>query len=61
MHTQEELKNAVYFWKEGNKSLGWLSQWYYCPFKDDKDDKIVYQSAEQYDASTTYREEPGNG
>jgi hypothetical protein len=37
----------VYFWRESNPEVGYLSQWYHCPFLDDKDEKIKYKTAEQ--------------
>ncbi|KAK5663678.1 hypothetical protein OQA88_4109 [Cercophora sp. LCS_1] len=36
----------VYFWREIDPNLGWLSQWYECDFTDDKG--VVYRSAEHY-------------
>ncbi|KAL7914173.1 hypothetical protein GGI35DRAFT_439629 [Trichoderma velutinum] len=38
----------LYFWRETDPKTGWLSQWYYCPFKDDKNPAIVYETAEHY-------------
>ncbi|RBR20659.1 uncharacterized protein FIESC28_05176 [Fusarium coffeatum] len=38
----------VYFWKESDPEVGYLSQWYYCPFRDDGDEKITYKTAEHY-------------
>ncbi|KAL7936374.1 DUF1768 domain-containing protein [Trichoderma chlorosporum] len=38
----------VYFWRETDPRTGWLSQWYYCPFKDDKNPPNVYETAEHY-------------
>ncbi|CZS78397.1 unnamed protein product [Fusarium graminearum] len=38
----------VYFWKESDPEAGYLSQWYYCPFRDDKDERIRYKTAEHY-------------
>ncbi|KAL6921623.1 hypothetical protein ACHAPO_010995 [Fusarium lateritium] len=38
----------VYFWKESDPEVGYLSQWYYCPFRDDKDERIMYKTAEHY-------------
>lgn len=40
-------ENGVYFWRESDPELGYLSQWYYCPFRDDKDPEIIYPTAEQ--------------
>ncbi|KJK83781.1 hypothetical protein H634G_01014 [Metarhizium anisopliae BRIP 53293] len=40
--------NPVYFWRDADTETGWLSQWYYCPFTDDKNPKIVYETAEHY-------------
>jgi hypothetical protein len=37
----------VYFWREYDPEVGYLSQWYYCPFRDDKDERIMYKTAEQ--------------
>lgn len=37
----------VYFWRETDPATGYLSQWYYCPFKDDQDEKKTYKTAEQ--------------
>lgn len=39
---------AVYFWRESDPELGWLSQWYDCPFHDDENPERIYQTAEQY-------------
>lgn len=44
----ETANEPVYFWQETHSELGYLSQWYYCPFRDDKDPSIVYKTAEQY-------------
>lgn len=38
----------IYFWRETDPQNGYLSQWYYCPFRDDKDPNIIYETAEQY-------------
>ena len=38
---------TVYFWRETDKTTGWLSQWYYCPFRDDEDPNRTYSTAEQ--------------
>ncbi|KAL2757731.1 hypothetical protein ACRALDRAFT_1068247 [Sodiomyces alcalophilus JCM 7366] len=38
----------VYFWRETDPTTGWLSQWYYCPFRDDEDPNKVYFTAEHY-------------
>lgn len=38
----------IYFWRESHPELGYLSQWYYCPFKDDKDPSKTYKTAEHY-------------
>ncbi|PON27631.1 hypothetical protein TGAM01_v203398 [Trichoderma gamsii] len=38
----------IYFWRESDSHTGWLSQWYYFPFKDDKDPEVVYDTAEHY-------------
>ncbi|EWY91299.1 hypothetical protein FOYG_08451 [Fusarium oxysporum NRRL 32931] len=38
----------VYFWRETDPATGYLSQWYYCPFKDDQDEKKTYKTAEHY-------------
>lgn len=37
----------VYFWRESHPELGYLSQWYYCPFKDPEDPTKTYKTAEQ--------------
>jgi predicted NAD-dependent protein-ADP-ribosyltransferase YbiA (DUF1768 family) len=37
----------VYFWRETDPEVGYLSQWYYCPFRDDQDEKKTYKTAEQ--------------
>ncbi|PQK13331.1 hypothetical protein BB8028_0004g02620 [Beauveria bassiana] len=39
---------AVYFWRESDPELGWLSQWYDCPFHDDENPERIYQTAEHY-------------
>ncbi|EFY85668.1 hypothetical protein MAC_08315 [Metarhizium acridum CQMa 102] len=39
--------NPVYFWRDADTETGWLSQWYYCPFTDDKNPEIVYDTAKQ--------------
>ncbi|EJP62853.1 N-glycosidase [Beauveria bassiana] len=39
---------AVYFWRESDPELGWLSQWYDCPFRDDENPERIYQTAEHY-------------
>ncbi|TFB02741.1 N-glycosidase R617 [Trichoderma ghanense] len=38
----------IYFWRETDPQNGYLSQWYYCPFRDDKDPNIIYETAEHY-------------
>ncbi|KAF4453953.1 hypothetical protein F53441_3478 [Fusarium austroafricanum] len=38
----------VYFWRESDPETGYLSQWYYCPFRDDEDEKKTYKTAEHY-------------
>ncbi|KND87557.1 Uncharacterized protein TOPH_07832 [Tolypocladium ophioglossoides CBS 100239] len=38
----------LYFWRETDPATGWLSQWYYCPFRDDEDPSRVYDTAEHY-------------
>lgn len=38
---------GVYFWRESDPELGWLSQWYYCPFRDDDEPERIYPTAEQ--------------
>lgn len=47
--TKTSLKTdkAVYFWRETDPDFGFLSQWYYCPFRDPEDPSIVYPTAEQ--------------
>ncbi|OAA40526.1 protein T24A6.7 [Beauveria brongniartii RCEF 3172] len=39
---------VAYFWRESDPELGWLSQWYDCPFRDDENPERIYQTAEQY-------------
>ncbi|ATY65860.1 protein T24A6.7 [Cordyceps militaris] len=39
---------GVYFWRESDPELGWLSQWYYCPFRDDENPERIYPTAEHY-------------
>ncbi|KAK8147223.1 hypothetical protein G3M48_001978 [Beauveria asiatica] len=39
---------SVYFWRESDPELGWLSQWYDCPFRDDENPERIYQTAEHY-------------
>ncbi|KAL2683115.1 hypothetical protein Neosp_007580 [[Neocosmospora] mangrovei] len=39
--------NPLYFWRETDPVSGYLSQWYYCPFRDDGDEKKTYKTAEQ--------------
>lgn len=43
----ESGEGPVYFWRETDPMVGYLSQWYYCPFKDDKDPQKTYKTAEQ--------------
>ncbi|KAF5018707.1 hypothetical protein F66182_9321 [Fusarium sp. NRRL 66182] len=38
----------VYFWHETDPDLGYLSQLYHYPFRDDKDEKTIYKTAEHY-------------
>ncbi|KAM0219480.1 hypothetical protein ACHAPA_004879 [Fusarium lateritium] len=38
----------VYFWRETDPEVGYLSQWYYCPFRDDQDEEKTYKTAEHY-------------
>ncbi|RFU81552.1 hypothetical protein TARUN_646 [Trichoderma arundinaceum] len=38
----------LYFWRETDSRTGWLSQWYYCPFQDDKNPELIYETAEHY-------------
>ena len=38
----------VFFWRESDNETGWLSQWYYCPFKDQDNSKVIYATAEQF-------------
>ncbi|KAF4457062.1 hypothetical protein FALBO_15274 [Fusarium albosuccineum] len=40
--------DPVYFWRETDPETGYLSQWYYCPFRDDEDEKKTYKTAEHY-------------
>jgi len=47
--TPPQDQPTVYFWRENDPQTGWLSQWYYCPFRDDQDQDKVYKTAEQYD------------
>lgn len=37
----------VYFWRESHPELGYLSQWYYCPFQNPEDPSKTYKTAEQ--------------
>ncbi|KAF5656956.1 hypothetical protein FHETE_10708 [Fusarium heterosporum] len=37
----------VYFWRDTDPEVGYLSQWYYCPFRDDQGTK-TYKTAEHY-------------
>ncbi|KAI5462888.1 hypothetical protein BGZ63DRAFT_452389 [Mariannaea sp. PMI_226] len=45
---ESSSSEPLYFWRETDSETGWLSQWYYCPFKDDKDPKKTYKTAEHY-------------
>lgn len=47
MAYKDDDEGPVYFWKETDPMVGYLSQWYYCPFKDDKDPQKTYKTAEQ--------------
>ena len=47
MKTSLQTDKAVYFWRETDPDFGFLSQWYYCPFRDPEDPSIVYPTAEQ--------------
>ncbi|KAK1246424.1 hypothetical protein MKX08_000226 [Trichoderma sp. CBMAI-0020] len=38
----------IYFWRESDSHTGWLSQWHYCPFRDDKNPELIYETAEHY-------------
>ncbi|KAJ3476131.1 hypothetical protein NLG97_g9222 [Lecanicillium saksenae] len=42
------MSEGVYFWREIDPELGWLSQWYYCPFRDDEEPDRIYPTAEHY-------------
>ncbi|KAH6609891.1 hypothetical protein Trco_003237 [Trichoderma cornu-damae] len=44
----ESPSHPLYFWRETDSRTGWLSQWYYCPFRDDKDPELIYETAEHY-------------
>jgi hypothetical protein len=45
--TEMESDLAVYFWRETESATGYLSQWYYCPFRDRADPGRIYNTAEQ--------------
>lgn len=47
MSEPSKQTRPLYFWRETDPKTGWLSQWYFCPFKDDKNPAIVYETAEQ--------------
>ncbi|KAK4153377.1 hypothetical protein C8A00DRAFT_43669 [Chaetomidium leptoderma] len=40
--------SPVYFWRETDPSVGYLSQWYPCAFTDDTNPSIIYPTAEHY-------------
>jgi hypothetical protein len=44
-------EDAILFWRETDGTYGYLSQWYYCPFKDKDDPSKIYETAEQSVAS----------
>ncbi|KAL2155124.1 hypothetical protein VTH82DRAFT_3800 [Thermothelomyces myriococcoides] len=44
---RSEADSPVYFWRVSD-SAGYLSQWYPCAFRDDKDLSIIYPTAEHY-------------
>lgn len=44
---EQQEQQPVYFWRETDPQTGWLSQWCYCPFRDDEDPSVVYDTAEQ--------------
>ncbi|KAL6798189.1 DUF1768 domain-containing protein [Trichoderma sp. SZMC 28012] len=48
MAESSKQTRPLYFWRETDPKTGWLSQWYFCPFKDDKNPAIVYETAEHY-------------
>ncbi|KAM0555743.1 hypothetical protein ACHAPJ_006136 [Fusarium lateritium] len=48
MATTSTEPGPVYFWRETDPEIGYLSQWYYCPFRDDKDENKTYKTAEHY-------------
>ncbi|PTB65604.1 DUF1768-domain-containing protein [Trichoderma citrinoviride] len=48
MAESSEISEPIYFWRETDPQTGYLSQWYYCPFRDDKDPNIIYETAEHY-------------
>ncbi|KAL7941217.1 hypothetical protein V8C42DRAFT_335664 [Trichoderma barbatum] len=48
MAESSNQNEPIYFWRETDSQKGWLSQWYYCPFKDDENPKIIYETAEHY-------------
>ncbi|KAJ4257411.1 hypothetical protein NW762_008533 [Fusarium torreyae] len=53
MTTTSTDPGPVYFWRETDPEIGYLSQWYYCPFRDDEDESKTYKTAEHvelYDA-----------
>ncbi|OAQ81364.1 hypothetical protein VFPBJ_03948 [Purpureocillium lilacinum] len=43
---EQQEQQPVYFWRETDPQTGWLSQWYYCPFRDDEDPSVVYDTAD---------------
>ncbi|KAL2165480.1 hypothetical protein VTH06DRAFT_780 [Thermothelomyces fergusii] len=45
--TTSEADSPVYFWRVSGQA-GYLSQWYPCAFRDDKDPSIIYPTAEHY-------------
>ncbi|RSL59870.1 hypothetical protein CEP53_005651 [Fusarium sp. AF-6] len=48
MAESSSSSNPLYFWRETDPIAGYLSQWYYCPFRDDGDEKKTYKTAEHY-------------
>ncbi|PTB71899.1 DUF1768-domain-containing protein [Trichoderma longibrachiatum ATCC 18648] len=48
MDESTDQSGPVYFFRETDPETGYLCQWYSCPFRDDKDPNIIYQTAEHY-------------
>lgn len=45
--SESRQDQPVFFWRETDSHTGYLSQWYYCPFRDDKNPDRIYETAEQ--------------